>query len=190
MMLLPLAAGMVLTRDEGDLERAFAQQAPYLFHAGKSSRVMDQGIRSFQCSRRADVLKLWFVMQRFGSKGLGQLYDHLCGTARLLYDAIEDRDDFENLHEPESNILCFRCLGEAGKGNRKSAPADDTKRIDELNRAVRPLYNREGTGWITATTLNGRPVLRVTMMNPRTGAEHVRALLDGIIAKAKEVTSA
>jgi L-2,4-diaminobutyrate decarboxylase len=188
MMLLPLAAGMVLTRDEGELERAFAQQAPYLFHAGKSSRVMDQGIRSFQCSRRADVLKLWFVMQRFGSKGLGQLYDHLCGTARLLYDAIENRDDFENLHEPESNILCFRYLGEGGKGtNRKSAAADETKRIDELNRAVRPLYNREGTGWITATTLNGRPVLRVTMMNPRTGAEHVRALLDGIVAKAKEV---
>jgi L-2,4-diaminobutyrate decarboxylase len=38
MMLLPLAAGMVLTRNEGDLERAFAQQAPYLFHAGKSIR--------------------------------------------------------------------------------------------------------------------------------------------------------
>jgi len=187
MMLLPLAAGMVLTRDEGDLERAFAQQAPYLFHAGKSSRVMDQGIRSFQCSRRADVLKLWFVMQRFGSKGLGHLYDHLCGTARLLYEAIENRDDFENLHQPESNILCFRYLGEGGKGKRKSAGADETKRIDELNRAVRPLYNREGSGWITATTLNGRPALRVTMMNPRTGAEHVRALLEGIVAKAKEV---
>src|SRR6185436_15062243 len=89
MMLLPLAAGMVLTRDDRDLERAFAQKAPYLFHAGKSSRIPDQGIRSFQCSRRADVLKLWFVMQRFGSNGLGKLYDHLCKTAQTLYDAIE-----------------------------------------------------------------------------------------------------
>lgn len=182
MMLLPLAAGMVLVRDEGDLERAFAQQAPYLFHGGKSTRILDQGIRSFQCSRRADVLKLWFVMQRFGSTGLGRLYDHLCNTARLLYEAIEERDDFENIHEPESNILCFRFLG--------SIATEERARIDELNRTLRPLYNREGSGWITATMLEGRPVLRVTMMNPRTGAEHVRALLDGLAAQARKIQSA
>jgi L-2,4-diaminobutyrate decarboxylase len=188
MMLLPLATGMVLVRDERDLERAFAQQAPYLFHAGKSARVIDQGKRSFQCSRRADVLKLWFVMQRFGSKGLGELYDHLCNTARLLYQTIENRSDFENLHEPESNILCFRYLGKDGKRqHRKSAGTDEERRVDELNRAVRPLYNKEGSGWITATVLDGRPVLRVTMMNPRTGAEHVRKLLDGLAAKAGEL---
>jgi L-2,4-diaminobutyrate decarboxylase len=191
MMLLPLAAGMVLTRDEGDLERAFAQQAPYLFHGGKSTRIIDQGIRSFQCSRRADVLKLWFVMQRFGSKGLGLLYDHLCRTARLLYEEIENRDDFENLHEPESNILCFRYLGPGGKAKRRKSSAEaDAKRIDELNRAVRPLYNKKGSGWITATVLDGRPVLRVTMMNPRTGIVHVRALLDGLVERANELESA
>jgi L-2,4-diaminobutyrate decarboxylase len=181
MMLLPLAAGMVLTRDERDLDLAFAQQAPYLFHSGKSSRVIDQGIRSFQCSRRADVFKLWVVIQRFGSSGLGRLYDHLCRTARLLYEAIEERPDFETLHEPESNILCFRYLG------RDSAVA--VEQIDALNRELRSRYNKEGSGWITATVLDGRPVLRVTMMNPRTGAEHVRALLDGLTAKAKQIES-
>ena len=189
MMLLPLAAGMVLTRDERDLERAFAQQAPYLFHSGKTSRIIDQGIRSFQCSRRADVLKLWFVMQRFGAKGLGLLYDHLCNTARLLHDEIESRGDFENLHQPESNILCFRYLGGDGKRDRKSSAMDE-KRTDELNRAVRPLYNKKGSGWITATVLDGRPVLRVTMMNPRTNRDHVRALLDGLVVRAKELESA
>jgi L-2,4-diaminobutyrate decarboxylase len=190
-MLLPLATGMVLTRDERDLERAFAQQAPYLFHSGKSTRIPDQGIRSFQCSRRADVLKLWFAIQRFGSSGLGRLYDHLCDTARLLYDAIEERADFENLHEPESNILCFRYLGGDKKLRRiTTQSATEIQRIDALNRELRPRYNREGTGWITATVLDGRPVLRVTMMNPRTGAAHVRALLDGLVAKAKEIESA
>jgi L-2,4-diaminobutyrate decarboxylase len=185
MMLLPLAAGMVLTRDERDLDLAFAQQAPYLFHSGKSTRVIDQGVRSFQCSRRADVFKLWFVIQRFGSNGLGRLYDHLCHTARLLYDAIEERSDFENLHEPESNILCFRYLGN-NPGSRAENEID-IERIDALNRELRSRYNKEGSGWITATVLDGRPVLRVTMMNPRTGAEHVRALLDGLKTKAKEI---
>ena len=184
MMLLPLAAGMVLTRNEGDLERAFAQQAPYLFHDRKSTRVLDQGIRSFQCSRRADVLKLWAVIQRFGSSGLGQLHDHLCNTARLLYDTIQERNDFEALHEPESNILCFRYLGRGG------ALRENPEKVDALNRELRPRYNKKGTGWITATTLEGRPVLRVTMMNPRTGAAHVRALLDGLTTQAAAIESA
>lgn len=183
MMLLPLAAGMVLTRNEADLERAFAQQAPYLFHDRKSTRVVDQGIRSFQCSRRADVLKLWAVIQRFGSSGLAQLHDHLCNTARLLYDEIQDRNDFEALHEPESNILCFRYLGRGG------ALRDNFAGVDALNRELRPRYNRKGTGWITATVLEGRPVLRVTMMNPRTGKEHVRALLDGLVTQAASIES-
>lgn len=190
MMLLPLAAGMVLTRDERDLDLAFAQQAPYLFHSGKSSRVIDQGVRSFQCSRRADVFKLWFVIQRFGSSGLGRLYDHLCRTARLLHDAIEERADFENVHEPESNILCFRYLGRSSGGGTGSASASGAQRIDALNRELRARYNKEGSGWITATVLDGRPVLRVTMMNPRTSGEHIRALLDGLAAKAKEIQSA
>ena len=179
MMLLPLATGMVLTRNEADLGRAFAQQAPYLFHDGKSERILDQGVRSFQCSRRADVIKLWMVIQRFGSIGIGRLYDHLCNTAQLLYDAIEERDDFENIHIPESNILCFRFVG----GLR-----GDNARIDAMNRELRPRYNREGSGWITATTLEGRPVLRVTMMNPRTGLSHVHALLDGLTRKAAEIS--
>ena len=128
------------------------------------------------------------VIHRFGSRGLGRLYDHLCGTARLLYDAIEERGDFENIHEPESNILCFRYLGgdRKSRGAKKSS-ADDVKRIDALSRELRARYNTEGSGWITATVLDGRPVLRVTMMNPRTGAEHVRALLDGLAAKAKQI---
>jgi L-2,4-diaminobutyrate decarboxylase len=183
MMLLPLAAGMVLTRDEGDLERAFAQQAPYLFHDRKSTRVIDQGIRSFQCSRRADVLKLWAVIQRFGSSGLGQLHDHLCNTARLLYDSIQERNDFEALHEPESNILSFRYLGR--NGQLRSNP----EKVDTLNRELRPRYNKKGTGWITATVLEGRPVLRVTMMNPRTGKDQVRALLDGLVTQAAPLES-
>ena len=184
MMLLPLAGGLVLVRDEQDLERAFAQQAPYLFHGGKSERILDQGIRSFQCSRRADILKLWFVIQRFGSTRIGEIYDHLCRTAQILHEAIQERNDFESLHEPESNILCFRYVGSTSK---KDSNDGDRARIDGLNRELRMRYNREGTGWITATVLDNRPVLRVTMMNPRTNEYHVTALLDGLSSKAKEI---
>ena len=171
MMLMPLPAGMLLVRDERDLEGAFSQRAPYLFHGTDVGRIWDQGVRSFQCSRRADVLKLWVALQSYGASGFGAIYDQLCATARFLWEEISERGDFEALHEPESNILCFRYVGDRARGD---------ERLDALNRALREQYNASGRGWITSTVLGGRRVLRVTIMNPRTGAGHVADLLEGL----------
>ncbi len=91
MMLLPLAASVVLVQKEADLDAAFSQRAPYLFHDGDGERVWDQGIRSFQCSRRLDALKVWAALQRHGADAFGILYDHLC---RLACDAAR-RDSAE-----------------------------------------------------------------------------------------------
>ena len=180
MMLLPLPAGMLLVRSEAELQTAFAQRAPYLFHSDTAtSRIRDQGVRSFQCSRRADVLKLWVVLQRLGRRGIADLHDHLCDLARLVREALMTHPEFEVLHEPDSNILCFRYVGDG--------TADDDA-LDAINREIRERYNRSGAGWITATLLDGRRVLRVTMMNPRSTASHIRALVDGLLAVGAEVT--
>ncbi len=163
MMLLPLQAGTLLVRDVRDLDRAFAQQAPYLFHGSEDDELVDLGPRSLLCSRRADVFKLWVALQRYGTAGLGAIYDHLCRTTRALYDAVQCHPDFEALHEPSCNILCFRHKGS-----------------DEHNRELRERYNRSGEGWITTTMLEGRRVLRATIMNPRTTAEDVHAIVAGL----------
>ncbi|HEX6059053.1 MAG TPA: pyridoxal-dependent decarboxylase [Gemmatimonadaceae bacterium] len=175
MMLVPLAAGMLLVRDERTLEQAFVQHAPYLFHGGDAERSPDQGRRSFLCSRRADAIKVWTALQRHGADGLGLLHDRLCETTADLAARIEARDDFETLHAPESNILCFRWRGDGTLGDAA---------LDEANRLLRERYNRSGRGWITATVLGGRRVLRVTVMNPRTTAEHTARLLDGLAEEA------
>lgn len=172
MMLLPLQAGMVLVRDERSLDGAFAQRAPYLFHGeGEGERVVDQGLRSFLCSRRADVIKLWVALQRYGASGIGQLYDRLCDTAAAMYDAILERPAFQAMHEPACNILCFRWVGDH---------APDDPKLDEINRTLRERYNRSGEGWITTTMLDGRRVLRVTIMNPRTTPDDAVEVLDGL----------
>ena len=171
MMLLPLSAGMLLMRDERDLEAAFTQRAPYIFHEGEEQRTWDQGVRSFLCSRRADALKLWVALQRYGAGGIGALYEHLCDTTRVLYDSIEQRDDFESMHEPESNILCFRYVG--------SGALNDAQ-LDALNLEIRTQYNASGAGWVTTTVLGQRRTLRASIMNPRTNAGHIRAVLDGL----------
>jgi len=178
MMLLPLSAGVLLVRDERDLDAAFAQQAPYLFHGDAGERIPDQGVRSFMCSRRGDVLKVWVALQRYGADGIAALYDHLCGVTRALYDEIARREDFQSMHEPEANILCFRWIG---------SPRRDDASLDQLNRELRERYNRSGRGWITSTVLEGRRVLRVTIMNPRTNTKHVTRLINGLTEEAQSL---
>lgn len=184
MMLLPLSAGAVLVRDERSLERAFSQQAPYLFHGredergGAAERRWDQGTRSAQCSRRTDVLKLWVALQRYGSEGIGALYDRLCDVAYAMHDEIARHPQFEVLHEPECNILCFRWVGDG----RASAAT-----LDAVNRELRERYNASGHGWITATELDGRRVLRVTIMNPRTTPAHCREVVEALIATGNAI---
>ena len=176
-LLLPLAAGMLLMRDEHELTSAFAQQAPYLFTQGDESRIWDTGPRSFQCSRRADVLKLYVAIERYGADALGALYDRLCRVARAMYDLLLPREDFTPLHEPEANILCFAWTPH-------SVPAS---RMHELTDSLRERYNRSGRGWITVTTLDNRRVLRITVMNARTTEAHVARLVDGLVAEGKAV---
>jgi L-2,4-diaminobutyrate decarboxylase len=95
-----------------------------------------------------------------------------------MHEYIRARRAFEPLHTPQSNILCFRWLG-------RRTPDDPA--LDELNRELRERYNRSGRGWLTATVLGGRRVLRVTVMNPRTTAEHVAAMLDGLEEIGREL---
>jgi L-2,4-diaminobutyrate decarboxylase len=176
-LLLPLSAGMVLVRDQDDLTRAFAQEAPYLFSSGSAAQVWDMGPRSFQCSRRADVLKLWVAIERYGSDNLARLYDRLCRMAQTLHGLLSARSDFTPLHEPMSNILCFAW----------TPPGVAAADLDTLTTALRERYNRSGRGWITATTLDGRRVLRITVMNARTDETHLAKLVDGLVAEAAQI---
>ena len=169
MMLMPLAASALLVAAEGDLDAAFAQSAPYLFH-DRAARPVDQGVRSFQCSRRADALKLWIAWQRYGTEGFAAVYDHLCATTHAIWERVVEHPSFEAIHQPECNILCFRHVGD-----------------DDLNARLRPAYNATGEGWITLTRLDGHPVLRITVMNPLTTDDDGARMLAGVARLARQV---
>ena len=178
-LLLPVAAGMLLVRDERELTAAFTQAAPYLFTHGDDAKAWDTGPRSFQCSRRADVLKLYVALERYGADALAALYDRLCRVARALYDLLLAHDDFTPLHEPESNILAFAWTP-------KGVP---TSQLNEMTDLLRERYNRSGRGWITITTLGTQRVLRITVMNARTTEAHVARLVEGLVAESKAIVN-
>lgn len=206
MMYQPLSSAVVLVRERRHLERAFQQDAPYLFHPGEVDEgPIDSGTWTLQCSRRADALRLWITLEHYGTEALGELFDHTVTLAGAMHKRLVAAPDFEALHEPHANIVCFRYLPnntltgvDQGAGsttpNAESAAPDrdgalDDDALDRLQDRIRERYNASGRGWITATTLNGRRVLRVTLINPRTTPEHLDRLLEGLRQEARSLLS-
>jgi L-2,4-diaminobutyrate decarboxylase len=120
---------------------------------------------TLQCSRRFDALKLWVTLQHYGADHFAGLQETTVRTTQSLHAKLAAAPDFEPEHAPESNILCFRHLSERG---------------DDFQAELRRRYNESGAGWITTTVLDGRRVLRVTLINPHTADEHLDRLLDGL----------
>lgn len=174
MLWMPISAGAVLVRDDRHLEGAFRQRAPYLFHAPPGGeRCRDAGRMTLQCSRRFDALKLWICLRHYGADHFAALLDRTVERTRSLHDMLAAAPDFEPMHAPESNILCFRHLP-------AWTEAMSDGEVDTFQAALRARYNASGTGWITATVLDGRRVLRVTLINPATGDMHLARMLDAL----------
>jgi len=166
MLFMPLSLGTILVREGIWLRRAFEADAPYLFNTyNKSARASDNiGEMTIQCSKRADAIKLWLMLQSRGTAPLIEAMEHVTELTRYLYDCLRDSDDFEPVHEPQLNILCFR---------KRGLDNDATAELRE--RLV-----RSGRAWITTTVLRGERVLRVTMMNPRSSRSDVDRLLEAL----------
>jgi len=160
MMWMPLSLGTILVRDGIWLRRAFEADAPYLFHGGSENL----GEMTIQCSKRADAIKLWLILRAHGTAPIVEALERVTALTRYLYERIVASDDFEPVHEPELNILCFRRRGHD----------------DEQHAELRERLIRSGRAWITSTVLRGERVLRVTMMNPRTTEAHIDAMLDAL----------
>jgi len=167
MMLMPAALGTVMLRDGQRLIGAFHQDAPYLFDAYHPELAQfDIAKKSIACTQRADCVKLWVCIKVFGTRSFADLYERCCATARTLYEMIAGAPDFETIHEPESNILCFRHVPASLRGA-------DARTLDTHNAALRAAVVRDGRAYLTPGHLDERDVLRAVVMNPMTTAEHL-----------------
>src|SRR5688572_491423 len=168
MMWMPLSLGTILVRDGIWLRRAFEADAPYLFHPSAEASSDNLGEMTIQCSKRADAIKLWLLLRSRGTAPIVQALEHVTSLTRYLHDRLAASDDFEPVHEPDLNILCFRRKG-----------FDDEQSAELRERLI-----RSGRAWITTTVLRGERVLRVTMMNPRTTEQHIDDMLDALLSLA------
>lgn len=174
MMFMPLSAGGVLVRKGAQLLAPLEEQAPYLF--GSKRRYPDIGQVTIACSQRFDALKVWIAWRAYGAQVWDALTTHVCEVAEAAYDYCLKSKVLQPVHRPQSNIFCFELRNRRGRNS------------DRRHWDIKEQLNESGFAYISSTVLDGRRVLRLVVMNPRTSVSDIQELLqrvEAIAARAK-----
>jgi L-2,4-diaminobutyrate decarboxylase len=171
MMFVPAPCTMLFYRNSEHATGAFRQQASYVFDEQPDIySELDNGDKNFECTKRPMIMPLWTLWAMYGSSLFAEKIEYLCALTRQAHRLVRADPDFEEIHEPEANILCFRYR-----------PADRRVRdIHQLQLAIRNQVRLRGQFFLSKVDIDGVAALRVVMMNHRTTAAHFLMLLDEI----------
>lgn len=167
------------------LEECFAAHADYLFQSDKLNAEYDSGDRTFQCARRADVLKLWLTWKVRGDEGFAARIDHATAMAEFARARIAASGGafvpvvsgtFTNVVfawvPPHLRPLEFTTPGDL---------ADDV--LAELNGyppLIKAMLQAAGSGMIGYQPVHGVNAFRMICMSPTLQPADVEALLEAI----------
>jgi L-2,4-diaminobutyrate decarboxylase len=174
MMFMPALCALLFYRDRRHRFATFHQDAPYLFDpAAPDLAEYDSGVVTLECTKRAAALGLWGMWSLCGPQLFSDLVDVTIDLTQMLHRLLVAADDFEALHEPQCNIVAFRYL----PPELHTAPAED---VDRLQLRLRRSVIESGEFYLVQSRLDGRPVLRTTIMNPLTTEGDLSALLESL----------
>ncbi|WP_423445867.1 aspartate aminotransferase family protein [Kocuria sp. KSNUG] len=163
----PVSCSAVVVRD-GSTLRHCTHHAAYLNPADTPEP--NQVDRSLQTTRRFDALKLWVTLRTLGPDAIGRLLDTVIDLAARTADALREDPHFELVCEPSLSTVLFRWQPPA----REDGPEDPDRWVRAIRRAVWDT----GRATVAETEIEGRPCLKLTLLNPETTDEDVRAVLD------------
>ncbi len=177
MLRTPTLCTAVLFRDGRAFDRAFEEEASYLFYGdGENRDGPDLIHRTVECTKAGLGLKLFFSLAAQGEAGLAAYIEGRVDAARRFAERIRARPGFACPFEVQSNIVCFRHGQDVGA-------AGDARQI-----SIRDALVREGRFHPSSTTVGGRRYLRLAVMSPATDEGTIEALLDEIERIARERT--
>lgn len=106
---VPIQASAFLVREKGLLQRSNAQEAEYLFQPDKPyDTSFDIGVRSIQCGRHVDVLKVWMMWKGLGDTGMGERVERAFENAQYFTQKLRETEGFQLvLPEFEYTNVCF-----------------------------------------------------------------------------------
>lgn len=171
MMFMPALCAMLFYRSPAHRLAAFHQEAPYLFDPlAPELAEYDSGVANLECTKRAAAFGVWGIWSLLGEQIFADMVDVTIDTAREFYELLVEAADFETLHEPQCNIVAFRYL----PAELREAGATE---LDTFQLRLRRRVIESGEYYLVQSKIDGRPVLRTTIMNPLTTPDDLRGLM-------------
>jgi glutamate/tyrosine decarboxylase-like PLP-dependent enzyme len=171
---LPVDVGCVIYRDPEIARAAFAHEAEYTRMFG------EEADEAFVCwdygpelSRRFRALKVWMLLKGVGLDRLSAAIESNLACARHLESTVQASDDFEMAVPVELSIFCFRHVPAQLRSQSPEA-------IDAFNERLLVALQRDGSSYLSNTTLGGRFALRGCVLNYRTTLRDMEILLDDL----------
>jgi L-2,4-diaminobutyrate decarboxylase len=176
-MLMNPALSTLLMFKNGQISyQTFNQKAQYLWKQSEEEEWYNYAKRTFECTKLMMSLKFYSIVQAYGFEIFNEHVTYLYDLGKHFSELIKKRKIFELAVEPQSNIVCFRFIG-----NYK------INDLNELNAKIRQEILEKGEFYIVQTELNGQIFLRTTLMNTLTETRHLEELLDEIESLAKRI---
>ncbi len=172
---VPIACGMLLVRDTADLERAFHLDATYTIEdKERMGAGVDTYTRSPFFTRHGAALKLWWSLRAHGWDAYSRRLVHDCELAVYLHDLVEAHPRLEATGDPDLMITTFRYVPADGATSERW----DDAAVDDLNHRLMERLQYSGRVYPSNAIVGDRFVLRACIVNHRTEAADVEALVD------------
>ncbi|MEM8523876.1 MAG: aminotransferase class I/II-fold pyridoxal phosphate-dependent enzyme [Bacteroidota bacterium] len=173
MLLTPALTTGLFYKNAQHSYQTFAQKAHYLWSNSESEEWYNLGKRTYECTKLMMSLKLYALLKTHGFELWEKYTERAFDLGQQFAELIKNTPDFELAIQPNCNIVCFRYLG-----------GDD---LNRLNEKIRYQLLEEGEFYIVKTQLQNKTYLRTTLMSPFTTIEHLRLLLERIVAIANKI---
>ena len=176
----PLSGGCVLVRDMELLRGAFDPE--YVSYIVKDEAHTDWGIdlgrHSPNFSRGFWSLRVWVSLLAHGRAAYARRIAQDAALARYLGDLVTEHEEFELMAPVGLSITCFRFVPQ-GLPRREGSEGTGTEAyLDRLNERVMTEIQLGGQVFCSNAVLGGRFCLRSCIVNYRTEAGDVEALLE------------
>ena len=165
----PLECGGVLVRDGERLARTFAIHPDYLdsteTHTTGEANLGEWGL---QLSRGTHALKVWMSVQAFGLAAFRAAIDRNMELAAYAEELVHGHDTLTVMAPASLGIVCFR----------REWPGCDEAETERRGIALADALERSGDAFVSTTRLAGRHAIRLCILNPTSGAAHVRRVIE------------
>jgi aromatic-L-amino-acid/L-tryptophan decarboxylase len=151
-LFLPYDVGCLFVRRAGILTRAFGMLPEYLADVRAGPAEVNLSDRSLELTRRSRALKLWLMFRVYGAARLRAAIARCLALAEYAQQLIEADPYWELVTPAQLGIVTFTRPGWSA--------AEHTARVAAVVAS--------GYATATSTRLQGRPALRLCIINPRT----------------------